>query len=177
MKIVFLLSLALFISACTHSGQKLNQDVVLTPSLTAQKYTNIYFSAQPHLEDFQALRSKGFATIINLRQSKEDSYSEADERKVAERAQFNYVHIPMSGKEPLTDEIISKVTKAVVDHRSKGKVLIHCSTGNRAALWGGGHFYKDHGYSKEDSMKVAKQLGLNEDVPLKNLENYLENKE
>ena len=55
--------------------------------------------------------------------------------------------------------------KRVGKHRSKGKTLIHCGSGNRVAAWAAIHFFRDHGYSQESSLALAKKIGL-EDADL-----------
>ena len=65
------------------------------------------------------------------------------------------------------------MTTAVKKHRKKGKVLIHCASGNRVGVWLGGHFHKDHGFSKEESLALAKKLGLTQEQAIANVKKYL----
>jgi uncharacterized protein (TIGR01244 family) len=178
MKIFVHILMFITMASCAHKEApkgttQVQQNVQISPNFKAQQYSDIYFSGQPPLADFTELKRQGFATVVNLRQSKENDYNAKDEKAAVEKSGLNYVHIPMSGDEPLTDEKIQTITQAVVKTRKEGKTLVHCSTGNRAGLWAGGHFYKDHGYSKEESMKVAEQLGLTNSKLKKNLQNYL----
>ena len=55
---------------------------------------------------------------------------------------------------------MNRVTAEVVTQRKAGKILVHCSSGNRVALWVGAHFKKDHGYSADDARAIAKEMGL-----------------
>jgi len=170
-----LFSFLLLTVSCAHQS-KVDEDVTLYDGLKAQKYSNIYFSGQPDLKKFSALKAQGFATVINLRQKDEGKYKEGTEKAAVESTDLKYINIPTKGSAPLTDEHVSKITKAIVDNRSNGKVLVHCSSGNRAAMWAGAHFFRDHGFSKKEARRIAKKLGLNKDAPTKTLDSYLEGK-
>jgi len=142
--------------------------------LKTYEYSNIHFSAQPNNDQIKTLKDQGFSTIINLRDPKE--HNEALEKETSKDVGLNYYNIPFYKNSKLDDQYISKVTKAVMKHRKEGKILIHCSSGNRAALWVGGHFHKDHKFSKEKSVELAKSLGLTKKGALTKLEKYLEKK-
>lgn len=169
MKTILAVLLSLTMASCSLI-QKQDKKVDIATNLKAGQYQNIYFSGQPKLENFSELKENGFTTIINLRTKKE--YAENEERAQVKSLGMNYYQIGIK-KAPLTDKFIDKVTAAVVKHRKKGKVLIHCSSGNRAGLWAGGHFYKDHGYSKEKSVKIGKELGITKEKIEKKLRKYL----
>ena len=179
--LVLLLLFPLFF-ACAHkltkseALKKVEENVEILPELKGAKYSNIYFSGQPPLKNMAELKLKGFSTVINLRQEKENVYFASEEEKAVKEAGLSYVHAPMKGSEPLSDTKLKEITEAVVAHRKEGKILVHCSSGNRAALWAGGHFFSDHGSSKEEAFEIAKRLGLTNRSLQKNLKNYLENK-
>lgn len=154
---------ALLIQACASPSQ--NTDAILsesnipiTKTLRAGRYSNIYFSGQPQKSEWQHLKDEGFTHIINFRESSE--YDEASERKKVEALGMHYTQLPMSPQSKLTKQKIAAVTRSVMNHRDKGKTLIHCGSGNRVAYWAGAHFYLDHKYSKEKSLKLAKEMGL-----------------
>ena len=179
--LAFLLTVTLFGCSHFHTHEteqvELNQVENLLPDFNAARYNDIYFSGQPPLDQLDGLKELGFANIINLRQPMESGYEANVEEANAINAGLNYTHIPLKGNQPLTDEKIAEITAAVVKNRQLGKTLVHCSSGNRAALWLGGHFYKDHGVSKEDAYKIATQAGLNKETPMNVLKNYLEMQE
>ncbi len=149
------------------------QGLVIGKNLKAKNFETIYFSGQPDNEDLLALKEQGFETIINLRKSSE--YDEVSEAKLSKELGFHYKQIPFDGRtDQLTDEFISSVTKVVMDQRDKGKILIHCGSGNRVALWVGGHFAKDHKYSAKDAIEMAKKMGLTSAGLEKKLKVYLQ---
>jgi uncharacterized protein (TIGR01244 family) len=179
--ICLLVAILLAMSACTHNhleaalkSRPAESDLKIGDSLVARRYSDIYFSAQPTDADFQALKKQGFAAVINLRQSTEKDYSETKDRAKVEALGFTYKNIPTDSSQPITDEFIAQVTSAVKASRGKGKVLVHCSSGNRVAMWLGGHFHKDHGFSKKESLELAKKLGLNKQSAIERVETYLE---
>ncbi|NRA65665.1 MAG: hypothetical protein HRU19_14345 [Pseudobacteriovorax sp.] len=154
----------------------IEQQITIGKNLKASRYAEIYFSPQPSDEDILELKAQGFTKIINLRRSEEGDYKESSERKAASRAGLAYTHIPTNPKIPITDEFIDKVTSVVKKHRGSGKILIHCSSGNRAGMWAGGHFHKDHNVSKQESLNLAKRLGLTKKPAIENVEAYLKSK-
>lgn len=157
------------------TGQEhpIDQNLTIGKTLNAHRYSDIYFSAQPSDADFALIKSQGFKTIVNLRMAQENEYTEVSEKALVESLGLNYEHIPADPHKPLTDEFIDKVSSAVKKHRGSGKILIHCSSGNRVGMWLGGHFHKDHKLSKEKSLNLAKKLGLTNDPVISKVKDYL----
>ena len=174
MKKLLLTFVTFLLIACTHTPQKLQSGMVIGNDLKANRYGTLYFSGQPKLESFSNLKKEGFSTVINLRDPSE--YSEGKERSKALESGLKYYNIPFQAKAPLTDSYIQKLTSQVMKVRKTGKVLIHCSSGNRVGVWLGGHFFKDHKYSKLESLKVVKQLGLSHQAALRKLQDYFDTK-
>lgn len=171
MKCLILLSFFI-VSACASQPKLIEEKVRIGDQLTASRYSNLYFSGQPTMKDIEALKKQGFAAVINLRHKSE--YNEAEEAKAVTSNNMTYKNVAFSKNTDLSDLLISKITEAVVKNRSKGKVLVHCSSGNRVGVWLGGHFHKDHQYSKDKSRKVARKLGLQDERALEKLDRYLE---
>ena len=147
--------------------------VKIATDLRASQYMTIYFSGQPTEENFLELKKSGFTTVINLREDGEGAYSERAERDAVNAAELNYFHIPMNANAQLDDPIIQKITAKVRENRKSGKILVHCGSGNRAALWAGGHFFRDHKFKAHEAMSIAKSLGLTSPKLQENLEEYL----
>ncbi len=156
--LVFFLSIGCATQSTQREKTLHESDIVLTDDLRAHRYSNIYFAAQPQKDNWSKLKSQGFTHVINLRDS--DEYDEKTERQTLANLDVDYTQIPMSAQQPLTKAKVKAVTQAVKAHRAKGKTLVHCSSGNRAALWAGAHFYLDHQYSKEKSIDLAKKMGM-----------------
>lgn len=170
---LFILSF-LFLFGCSHhQNMPKESNVEIVKDFKGNRWANIYFSAQPSQAEMEKLKEAGFSAVINLRQKNENNYQESWERKIVRSQGLNYYNIPMSMKTDLNDEFIDSITSKVVKHRKDGKVLIHCSSGNRVAIWLGAHFKKDHGFSNEKSLELAKELGLTKEDAEGKLRSYL----
>jgi protein tyrosine phosphatase (PTP) superfamily phosphohydrolase (DUF442 family) len=177
MKAIFVIFLAAMLSfGCAHKSHKPESNVNVTKSLKGHKYGNIYFSGQPGGKAIKELREEGFAAVINMRQKNEGKYQEFWEQGAVGGQDIAYYNLPYSMKEKLSDEYLDSVTEVVKKHRKEGKILIHCGSGNRAALWAGAHFQKDHGFSKEEAMDIAQKLGITSPRVETKLVEYLERK-
>jgi uncharacterized protein (TIGR01244 family) len=161
----------IFLSSCT--GSKIKTDVKITDKLYANKFADIYFTAQPSEQDLMALKKIGVKTIVNLRKNIEKDYKESNEENLVKKLNLTYVHIPVDLKLLSQPVKIDQITYAIMEHRKKGPVLIHCSSGNRSAYWAGIHFFKDHGYSRKNSYKTAVALGLDDEEVGKTLKETL----
>jgi len=146
------------------------ENITIGESLNANRFSNIYFSGQPKKKDLLRLKEQGFKTIINLRGPKE--YDENVERQLISEEGLSYYNIPFYADANLSDEYIQKVTQTVMKHRKDGKLLIHCSAGDRVGVWLAGHFYKDHKFSQDKSLEMAKKLGLNNPQAITKVRNY-----
>lgn len=172
-----IVALFLLVAACSQMPQRdqmaLHESGVgLTDSLQGARYSNIYFSGQPSDRDWGELKKQGFAHVVNLRQSSE--YDEKSEKQSLEKYGIEYTHLPMDPAVDLNPEQVGLVTKAVMAHRSKGKTLIHCGSGNRAGYWSGAHFFLDHKYSKEESVAMAEKMGMTSPQLKKKLEGFID---
>ena len=162
------------ISCSSNSTKKHESNITIGKELNAHRYADIYFSGQPSNAEWKNLKEQGFTNIINLRSPKE--YNEKLERKKIQAQGLHYSNIPFTGKSKLTDKYIDQVTKAVMKHRKEGKTLVHCSSGNRVGIWLAGHFHKDHELSKEDSLVMAKKLGLENEGAIQKAKAYFDQK-
>ncbi|PIK16420.1 sulfur transferase domain-containing protein [Halobacteriovorax sp. JY17] len=174
MRRIILLIIGVFVlNACAHKKGKSESDIRIGENLQSNRYGTIYFSKQPDDKDWAKLKEQGFETIINLREPSE--HDEKNERKLIVKSGMTYVNIPFPKKMKLDNNYVSKVTKEVMKNKDKGKILIHCSSGNRVGIWVGAHFYKDHGFSKKESINTAKAHGLNKPEAINKLKKYFEN--
>jgi protein tyrosine phosphatase (PTP) superfamily phosphohydrolase (DUF442 family) len=171
----------LFLTLLISCGHTLNTKTTKTTkkvskkserNLLSHQIKNYYFSSQPKNTEFKDLKEKGIVSIINLRNI--DEYNETEERLMVKSLGMNYVNIPFPKNKAVDNKYIDKVTKMLVENGKKGKVLVHCSSGNRVGIWLGAHLYKDHGMNKTQSIEKAKSLGLNKSEAIAKLEKYLD---
>ncbi|MDA8792761.1 sulfur transferase domain-containing protein [Bacteriovoracaceae bacterium] len=180
--ILFNFLILIFFISCANNQKNSSKNfpketnVSITDSLTGNRWSNIYFSGQPSEKDYQKLREDKFSAVINLREKSEKSYSEKWEQGIAQKNGLAYYNHPFSMNKELTDDYITKVTKSIVKHRKEGKVLVHCSTGNKVGVWLGAHFKKDHKFSSEKSLELAQELGLKKSIAIEKLKAYLSSK-
>ncbi|GAB1408770.1 hypothetical protein MASR1M8_26890 [Thermomonas brevis] len=88
----------------------------------------VYTAAQPGAGDWMRLPALGIATVINLRPRAEAPAR--DEAAEVRDAGLAYLEIPVAGAEAITAENARRLWQAIA--AARGKVLVHCSTGNRA---------------------------------------------
>lgn len=81
-----------------------------------------------------ALRTDGFASVINLRLASEEGADVEAGRAAAEAAGLKYIHLPFSGASP--DPVVVDTFLAAVADRSNQPVFIHCGSANRVgSVW------------------------------------------
>jgi protein tyrosine/serine phosphatase len=94
----------------------------------AGKITEVlYRGAQPREVGLSELKILGIATIVDLRQ--EDRETIAWERKRVESLGMRFVHIPVDGWSPPTDEQVVQFLSLLRDNPGK-KIFVHCHFGD-----------------------------------------------
>ena len=134
-----------------------------------REYHGIYFSGQPDAEGLKAFKLAGVTTVINLRPEDEMSTLEFDEAAEVRALGLEYHNYPW----PRPDAIESIERVATEKHRAGEKVLIHCSSGNRAGGWFAIHLRKGHGMNLEDAFGTAKAAGLSRESTQQQVREYL----
>jgi tyrosine-protein phosphatase SIW14 len=105
-------------------GQKLH----ITGIHNAGKITDaLYRGAQPKEVGFSELKLLGITTIVDLRG--EDPDKTSWERKHAESLGMRFVHIPVSGWSPPSDEQVAQFLSLFQD-QSRQKIFVHCRFGD-----------------------------------------------
>lgn len=135
-----------------------------------REYHGIFFSGQPDAEGLKAFKLAGVTTVINLRPEDEMSTLDFDEAAEASELGLEYHNFPW----PLPESIESIERVATEKHRAGEKVLLHCSSGNRAAGWFAIHLRKEHGMSLEDAFGAAKAAGLSRESTQQQVRDYLD---
>jgi uncharacterized protein (TIGR01244 family) len=104
------------------------------------------------------IKKQGYASILNLRQASENGANVDAEAEAAKTAGLRYVHLPLNGSAPdpaVVDQFLQIVTDPV-----NQPVLVHCSSGNRAAaLWLVKRLVVDH-WDEARAIKEAEDIGL-----------------
>lgn len=122
-------------------------------------YHGLVTSGQPTREQFAKLKPAGFSAVVNLRPETESGYW--DEQEEATRGVLLYAHIPISGAADLTRENVEKFAQTVEQPMAKkGKVLLHCASGNRAGAMVALKAHWIDGRSIDDSLDLGRKAGL-----------------
>ncbi|MCJ8276609.1 MAG: sulfur transferase domain-containing protein, partial [Bdellovibrionales bacterium] len=93
------------------ASSKFEDGVTIGKELSATRYDDIYFSAQPSDDDIKMLRKQGFAHIINLRTKQE--YDEKSERAIARKAGLSYTYAPFRKDRDIKDKYLDYIKKRV----------------------------------------------------------------
>lgn len=93
-----------------------------------QPRPGLYTAGQPGAGEWTRLPGLGIGTVINLRPPEE--MQGRDEAAEVRAAGLDYVNLPIAGVDALTPENARALVDAIA--AAKGKVLVHCASGNRA---------------------------------------------
>ena len=139
----------------TH-GQKLRINGI--PN--AGKITEVlYRGAQPREVGFSELKILGVATIVDLRQ--EDRETIAWERKHVESLGMRFVHIPVDGWSPPSDEQVAQFLFLLRDNPGK-KIFVHCRFGDdRTSVFIAAYRMAMEKWSSEQATKEMYFFGFN----------------
>jgi len=88
---------------------------------------HLYRGAQPRLQGLAELKKFGITTVVDLRS--EDPGKIAWERQQAESLGMRFVHIPVSGWSPPTDEHVMQFL-SLFHNDPKEKIFVHCRFGD-----------------------------------------------
>lgn len=142
--------------------------------LLTNKYNNWYLSAQPSNEDIEQLKKQGFSAIINLRDPREEGYDEKKEHQSAKSHNLTYAQVTFPMDSELTDEYLFKIKELASMAETYGKVLIHCRSSNKAAIWLSACLFKDGLLSKEEAWEFGLSYGIEKDDAKLKLKKFLE---
>src|SRR5689334_16676405 len=105
--------------------------------------TLLYRSEQPSRADMKILESRGFVTIVNLRNVRND-------RRKARGTSLVLVHVPVNTWRMSYDDVLTSL-KAI--KAAKGPVMLHCIHGSdRTGVVTACYRMTEQGWSKEDAI-------------------------
>ncbi len=148
----------LLLSACATANNGNGKETEDTPLLPHARRVSddLVTGGQPSAAQLDRLRKEGFQTIVNLRTEGEPGAKEGLE---AEKAHgFQVVHIPVAGKAGITEENARRVAEALAS--AKGKVVIHCASGNRVGAMIALKAYYVDGKSVDEALELGRAAGL-----------------
>ncbi|MCB0350975.1 MAG: dual specificity protein phosphatase family protein [Bdellovibrionales bacterium] len=167
MKNIIILLFASMLTACAHHHHAPHKEgapkVVKGTFGDVDYYTrsNTYFMGQPTPAALDAAKADGVTTVINLRTPEEINSLKYKPSEEAKKRGLNYYNYPVNSKEPLDIATLDKIEKTFVLHHKKGeKVIVHCTSGQRAATWFAYHLRNAHGENLQKALSEARDVGL-----------------
>ena len=119
----------------------------------------IYRGAQPRDLGFSELKVLGIRTIVDLRL--EDAEKIAWERKHAESLGMRFVHIPVNGWSPPTEEQVAQFLFLLRDNPGQ-KVFVHCRFGDdRTSVFIAAYRMAIEKWTPEQALKEMYFFGFN----------------
>ena len=125
---------------------------------------HISVGAQPSEEQLRQMAEEGIKAVVNLRTEGEEDqpFSPAEEGEKVRALGMEYLHIPVSSKEPRAEQ--------VDQFRSEvpglpGPVFVHCAKGKRAGAFAMMHQAVESGWSGDETLEKAEQMGFECDHP------------
>ncbi len=144
-------------SATDHGGDSIafmKADDLSTGKVVSSK-ARFVSSGQPDEPALSVIADAGFSAVVDLRAPYEDRGM--DEQAIAERHGMVYVSLPIAGPDEVTFDNAAMLDQVLADH--KGRIFLHCSSGNRA---GALYALRENllGASSDEALAVGKAAGL-----------------
>ena len=131
---------------------------------------NLYFAGQPDKATLQYFKNRGGVAVINLR---DPSEYRMDERALTREIGLRYYNFPVPGKQPVNPSIMLAASWAI-EHEGAVPILVHCSSGNRAAVALAAHVIRVLGLSRDDAIRTAESAGMTKPKTREKLEQLLD---
>jgi protein tyrosine phosphatase (PTP) superfamily phosphohydrolase (DUF442 family) len=157
-----LLACALLIFSCSPGSsdppaiEEIEGPLALGQAQKVYRLRQLWLSEQPDPDGFEAARQRGVAVVIDLRAPGERTW---DEERIVRDLGMDYHGVPVAGLEGFTPEVFARVEQIVADNRGE-QILVHCSSGNRAAAWLATHLVTQHAMPPTDALALARHAGL-----------------
>jgi protein tyrosine phosphatase (PTP) superfamily phosphohydrolase (DUF442 family) len=151
-----------FVGACggeRHDTVRLEEvsgPVVWGAADNVTRVRHLWFSRQPDAAGLLAAKQNGIALVVDLRAPGERDW---DEAAAASDAGLRYVNIPIAEKEPFSEAALAEI-EAVVAANPEQQILLHCSSGNRAAAWLTTHLVRKHHMPFADALEIGRRAGI-----------------
>lgn len=121
----------------------------------------IFIGGQPRETDLNAIKAKGFRSVINLRPPSEESILKPEKERIrAEELGLEYVNIPVTW-EIMNDETVRHVSEEIKKlEKEKAPVFIHCANGKRAGAITLMYIATENGWTLHEAFEKAQSLGF-----------------
>ncbi|NNF17300.1 MAG: hypothetical protein HKN70_11190 [Gammaproteobacteria bacterium] len=132
---------------------------------------HIYIASQPDDAALQRAQAAGVTTVVNLREPHEYDWNEQAATAVLG---MKYLNIPIPKQGASFDRMTLQRIERIVMQNRDGGVLLHCSSGNRAAAWLAAHLTDTHGMSDPEALAIAGKAGLTHAATKERVQRYMD---
>jgi uncharacterized protein (TIGR01244 family) len=122
-----------------------------------QLFEDVITGGQPTEAQLRAAHEQGLRTIVNLRPDGE--FEGFDEEALVEELGMQYIHIPVSGPDDVTEETAAALNDVLADTTNR-PLLMHCSSGNRVGSLFAARAYFLHDMDPERALDIGTRAGL-----------------
>ena len=117
-----------------------------------------YFGGQPDAAAFERLAEEaGIRTVVSFRRPQELEPLGFDEAALIESLGLRFVNIPVM-PDTFSKQDVDRLAGVLAE--SKGPVLLHCSTSNRAGGVWATYLLQHRGYDLETALHLGRKAGL-----------------
>jgi len=152
-----ILGIALMTACSSDEAVEVDQPVSWGAADKVVRSGNLYFSSQPDQQALAAAAETGVEMVVNLRLPDEADW---DEEGAARELGLQYFNVPVSKDGPGFDHGAIEMLHELAAANSNKKILMHCSSGNRASAWYALNLVEQHGMDLEQALIIAGQTGL-----------------
>jgi uncharacterized protein (TIGR01244 family) len=151
------------------SAQNELREAELGRAAPAHVVGNVYLAGQPSPDDLPALAERGIRTVVSLRRPGELDW---DEAAAVRAAGMEFVSVPFSGPEDLTDDVFDRVRHELRE-RSDEPLVLHCARSNRVGAVWMVHRVLDQSVEIDAALAEAKNAGLRTPELMERAKDYI----
>jgi uncharacterized protein (TIGR01244 family) len=172
----YLFLFLLGLTSCAHNEHKaVNVEQGELGKVSYYYRSKTYFMPQPTPEALEAAKEQSVTTVINLRTDDETKKLKYRPSEEAKKRGLNYYEFPIDKDEVPSKEKLEAIEAAYMSHHKKGeKVIVHCSSGERAAGWFSYHLRTTHKENVDVAIKQAQAVGLKNEKLINNFKKAIE---
>ena len=117
----------------------------------------VLVGGQPTKADFATFEARGVTDVVNLRTAEEMKGVGFDEVATVGELGMGYLSLPVEGASAYTPELLEAFARHV--EQAKGKVVLHCTVGNRAGQLYAAYAVKYMGKTPQEALSALKPVG------------------
>lgn len=122
-----------------------------------QLFEDVITGGQPTEAQLRTAHEQGLRTVVNLRPDAE--FDDFDEEALVQDLGMQYIHIPVSGPDDVTEETAAALNDVLADTTNR-PLLMHCSSGNRVGSLFAARAYFVHDMDPERALNIGMRAGL-----------------